>query len=59
MDEFAKQNEVLKLSGCCGVNDADIWDEGYQFYHGRPHGRADVFFRKHGGKLVGRSQQKP
>ncbi len=44
MDEFAKQNEVRKLSGCCGVNDADIWDEGYQFYHGRPHGRADVFF---------------
>jgi predicted TIM-barrel fold metal-dependent hydrolase len=26
-DEFARQNEVQKLSGCDRVNDADIWDE--------------------------------
>lgn len=59
MDEFAKQNEVRKLSGCCGVNDADIWDEGYYSYHGRSHGGVEVFFQKHGVKLVVRSQQKP
>jgi hypothetical protein len=26
-DEFAKQYEIRKLSGCDKVNDADIWDE--------------------------------
>jgi hypothetical protein len=59
MDKFAKQNKVRKLPGYCGVNDADIWDEGYKSYRGRSHGRVDVFFfRKHGVKPVVSSQQK-
>jgi hypothetical protein len=40
MDKFAKQNEVLKLSGCCGVDDADIWDESYSLTAG---GLTDVW----------------
>ena len=41
-DEFAKQNEILKLHGGRGVNDAGIWNEGYLSYHGRPGGRAET-----------------
>ena len=41
-DEFAIQNEVQKLHGDRGVNDAGTRDEGYLSYHGRPGGRAET-----------------
>lgn len=41
-DEFAKQNEVLKLHGRWGVDDAGTWNEGYLSYHGRSHGRTEA-----------------
>jgi hypothetical protein len=44
LDEFAKQNEVPKLHGNRGVNDAGRWNEGYLSYHGRSHERVDVLF---------------
>lgn len=40
LDEFAIQNEVLKLHGNRSVNDAGTWNEGYSSYHGRSHRRA-------------------
>jgi hypothetical protein len=50
MDEFAKQNEVRKLSGCCGVNDADIWDESYSLTAGGLTDVRTIFFRSHGNQ---------
>jgi hypothetical protein len=41
-DEFAIQNEVLKLHGHWSVNDAGIWNEGYSSYHGRSHRRMET-----------------
>lgn len=41
-DEFAKQNEILKLHGHRNVNAAGIWNEGYSSYHGRSHGRVET-----------------
>lgn len=41
-DEFAKQNEILKLHGRWGVNDAGTWNEGYLSYHGSSHGRTET-----------------
>jgi hypothetical protein len=58
-DEFANQNEVPKLPGGRDVNVAVTWEEGYTSYQGRSHGRAEEFIRKHGVKLVVRSQQTP
>jgi len=43
-EEFAKRNEVLYPESQ-RVNVAVTWDEGYASYHGRSHGRVDVFFR--------------
>jgi len=42
VDEFATQNEVLKLHGTRSVNDAGRWNEGYSFYHGRSHRGAET-----------------
>ena len=42
LDEFASQNEVLKLRGNRSVNDADTWNEGYSSYYGRYHRRAET-----------------
>jgi hypothetical protein len=41
-DEFAKQNEVQKLHGHWGVNDAGTWNESYSPYHGRSHGHVET-----------------
>jgi hypothetical protein len=41
-DEFAIQNEVQKLHGHWGVNDAGTWNESYWSYHGRSHGRVET-----------------
>lgn len=41
-DEFAHQNEILKLHGHRNVNAAGIWNEGYPSYHGRSHGRDET-----------------
>ena len=42
LDEFAKQNEILKLHGNRSVNDAGTWNESYLSYHGRSHKRAET-----------------
>jgi hypothetical protein len=44
LDEFAKQNEVLKLHGNRGVNDAGRWNEGYLSYHGRSHRHVETLY---------------
>jgi hypothetical protein len=41
-DEFAKQNEVLKLHGDRSVNGAGRWNEGYSSYHGRSRRRDET-----------------
>ena len=57
-DEFARQNEVLLLPGVWSVNVAATRDEGSYVYHGRSHGRADVFFSEVRLTIGVRSQQK-
>jgi len=57
-DEFAKQNEVLLLPGVWSVNVAATRDESFYVYHGRSHGRAEVFFSEARLTIVVRSQQK-
>ena len=47
LDEFAKQNEVLKLHGNRSVNDAGRWNESYLSYHGRSHKRVDALILRH------------
>lgn len=42
LDEFARQNEILKLHGNRSVNDAGTWNEGYLSYRGRTHRRAET-----------------
>lgn len=44
VDELANQSEVPRLHGHNTVNGAGRWNESLVPYHGRSHGRADVFF---------------
>ena len=43
-DETAKQVEVQRLHGRWSVNEAGRWSESGLSYHGRPHGREEMYF---------------